>query len=302
MENTLRRKKTLAWHWKPDKILHFFTVIILLFFAYTMVAPFWEILVKSFMTDKDIISSSAYLWPTHWQLDGYKAIFTDTTYNFGRAFLNSIFVTVLDTIYQLAIDTLTAYAISKKDLPGRKFFYIFYIITMYFGGGLIPYFLVIKQLGLLNSIWVLIIPSFISIYDVFVMKSFFMSFPSELIEAARIDGASEFQIFLKVVLPLSKAILATIALFIAVGTWNNWFTTMLFIQDPTLRPMAYTLQIIIEKSAGRNADVGSGVGLDVIGQSVQYAAIVVTTLPIIIVYPFLQKYFTKGIMLGSIKE
>ena len=133
------------------------------------------------------------------------------------------------------------------------------------------------------------------------MKSFFTDFPSELLEAAKIDGVGEFGAFVRVVLPLSKAVLATIALFIAVGTWNNWFSTMLYIQDPSLRPMAYTLQIIIEKSRGANTQAGSGVGLEIIGESVQYAAIIVSTVPILVVYPFLQKHFTKGVMIGSIK-
>lgn len=281
-------------------ILRILNVMILVLIAFTMIYPFWEILMKSFMTDKDIISSTSFLWPKTWQFDGYTTIFTDKTYNFGQAFLNSVFVTVVDTVYQLIITTITAYALSKKTLPGKKFFHFFYIFTMYFGGGLIPYFLVIRDLGLVDKIWVLIIPSFISIYNVLIMKSFFQSFPQELLEAAKIDGAGEFGAFVRVVLPLSKAILATIALFIAVGVWNNWYTTMLYIQTPSLRPMAYTLQVIIEKSRGASADPG-GVGMEVIGESVQYAAIIVSTLPIIIIYPFLQKHFTKGVMIGSIK-
>lgn len=283
----------------PGKCLRFVNIVLLMIIAFTMVYPFWEILVKSFMSDKDIISSSNFFWPSSWQFDGYATIFTDKTYNFGRAFLNSVFVTTLTTVYQLAITTLAAYALSKKTLPGRKFINFLFIFTMYFGGGLIPYFLVIKNLGLYNSIWVLIVPSFISVYNVLIMRSFFISFPQELLEAAKIDGAGEFKTFVKVVLPLSKAILATIALFIAVGVWNNWFTTMLFIQDADLRPLAYALQIIIEKS--RNASSESGVGLQLIGESVQYAAIIVSTVPILIVYPFLQKHFTKGVMIGSIK-
>ncbi len=283
-----------------SKVLRFINVILLILIGFTMIYPFWEIVVKSFMTDKEIISSSSYWWPHSWQFEGYRTIFVDKTYNFGQAFINSVFVTVVDTIYQLIITTLTAYALSKKTLPGKKFFHFFYIFTMYFGGGMIPYYLVIRELGLLDNIMVLIIPSFISIYNVLIMKSFFQSFPSELLEAAKIDGTGEFGAFLKVVLPLSKAILATVALFIAVGVWNNWFSTMLFIQDPTKRPMAYTLQVIIEKSTGANVDPGSGTA-EIIGESVQYAAIVVSTLPIIIVYPFLQKHFTKGVMIGSIK-
>ncbi|MBS6441549.1 MAG: carbohydrate ABC transporter permease [Coprobacillus sp.] len=282
------------------KVLRFINVVLLVLIGFSMIYPLWEIVVKSFMTDKEIISSKSFWWPKTWQFEGYKTIFQDKTYNFGRAFLNSVFVTVTDTIYQLIITTITAYALSKKTLPGKKFFHFFYIFTMYFGGGMIPYYLVIRELGLLDNILVLIVPSFISIYNVLIMKSFFQSFPQELLEAAKIDGTGELGAFIKVVLPLSKAILATIALFIAVGVWNNWFTTMLFIQDPLKRPMAYTLQVIIEKSTGANVDPGSGM-VEVIGESVQYAAIVVSTLPIIIIYPFLQKHFTKGVMIGSIK-
>lgn len=267
-----------------------------------MIYPFWEILVKSFMTDKDIISSTTFFWPKNWQFEGYKTIFTNKTYNFGRAFLNSVIVTVLDTIYQLTITTLAAYALSKKSLPGRRFLNFFFIFTMYFGGGLIPYYLVIKELNLMNTLWVLIIPQFISVYNVLIMRSFFMTFPKELIEAAKIDGASEAHIFLKVVLPLSKAILATIALFIAVGVWNNWFSSMLFQTEAMeYRPMAYTLKVIIETSRGLNGDPGMSGFNEVIGESVQYAAIIVSTVPILCVYPFLQKHFTKGVMIGSIK-
>ena len=284
-----------------DKILGVVNIIALCLIGFTMIYPFWEILVKSFMTDQEIISSTSFFWPKSWQFQGYKTIFTDETYNFGRAFLNSVFVTVCVTIYQLTITTLSAYALSKKTLPGRGFFNFFFIFTMYFGGGLIPYYIVIRDLQLLDTIWVLIIPSFISVYNVLIMRSFFTNFPKELYEASKIDGASDFQVFLKVVLPLSKAILATMALFIAVGTWNNWFSTMLYVQNPDLRPMAYTLQVIIEKSRGANTDAGVGVGLELIGESVQYAAIIVSTVPILIVYPFLQKHFTKGVMIGSIK-
>ena len=269
--------------------------------AFTMLYPFWEILVKSFMTDEDIISTTIALWPKNWQLEGYKVIFTDVTYNMGRAFLNSVFVTVADTVYQLAITTMAAYALARETLPGKKFFFFYFIVTMYFGGGLIPYYIVIRSLNLLNKIWVLIVPSFISVFNVLVMKAFFLGLPSELEEAAKIDGAGDFRIFCLIVLPLSKAILATIALFIAVGVWNNWFNTMLFIQDPDIRPLAYTLQVIIEKSRGYNTDTGAGIGSTIIGESVQYAAIIVTVVPIILIYPFLQKHFTKGVLIGSVK-
>lgn len=284
-----------------NKGLRVLNVLVLIFIGLTMIYPFWEILVKSLMSDREIIDSTSFLWPKSIQFEGYKIIFTDKTYNFGRAFLNSVFVTVVDTIYQLIITTFAAYALSKRDLPGRRILNFFFIFTMYFGGGLIPYYLVIRELGLLNKIWVLIIPQFISVYNVLVMRSFFQSFPHELIEAAKIDGASDLSVFVKIVLPLSKAILATIALFIAVGVWNNWFTSMLYLQrTPEYRPMAYVLKIIIDKASMNKTSTGSG-QFEMIGESVQYAAIIVSTVPILIVYPFLQKHFTKGVMIGSIK-
>ena len=285
-----------------NRFLKVVNVLLLLLIAFVMVYPFWEILVKSFMSDQDIIGSTTFFWPTHWQFSGYKQIFANKTYNFGNAFLVSVFVTVVDTVYQLAITTLAAYGLSRKTLPGKGFLNFFFIFTMYFGGGLIPYYLVIRQLGLMNNIWVLIIPQFISVYNVLIMRSFFRTFPSELIEAAKIDGANEFQAFVKVVLPLSKAILATIALFIAVGVWNNWFTAKLFITERSeFRPMAYVLQVIIQSSQGINDNPGGGDYIELVGESVQYAAIIVSTVPILCVYPFLQKHFTKGVMIGSIK-
>lgn len=283
-----------------DIVLKVVNYTVLVFLSLIMLYPFWDILVKSFMTDADIIEKGLVIWPTNWQFEGYKTIFEDKTYNFGRAFMNSVIITLACTLYQLAITSMSAYALTKKTLPGRGIFMVYFLFTMYFGGGMIPYYIVIRSLNLLNTLWVMIIPSFISIFNVLVMKSFFEGLPEELLEAARIDGAGDLRTFLVIVLPLSKAVLATIALFIAVGVWNNWFTPMLYIQDATKRPMAYALQVIIEKSRGVNTD-NPGVGQVVIGQSVQYAAIVVAVFPIMAVYPFLQKHFTKGVLIGSVK-
>ena len=286
-----------------DILLKVANYTILFFLAFVMLFPFWDIFVKSFMSDPDIIKAEGLVfWPTNWHLEAYKTIFENETYNFGRAFLNSVFITVTDTVYQLSITALSAYALTKKTLPGRKFFLVYFMFTMYFGGGMIPYYIVIRELQLLDKIWVMIIPSFISIFNVLVMKSFFSELPEELLDAARIDGAGDLRTFVSIVLPLSKAVLATIALFIAVGVWNNWFTPMLYIQeDPTIRPLAYALQIIIETSRGVNTDNPGVGGQVIIGQSIQYAAIVVAVFPIMAVYPFLQKHFTKGVLIGSIK-
>ena len=171
---------------------------------------------------------------------------------------------------------------------------------MYFSGGMIPYYLIIKQLGLRDTREVMYLPAYMSMFNMLVMRSYFMGLPQDLESAAIIDGAGNFRIFLSIVLPLSKAILATISLFIAVGLWNNWYTSMLFITTKSKRPLAYALQVIIEISKGTSASTPDGAV--VVGRSIQYAAIMITVVPIMCVYPFLQKHFVTGVLIGSIKE
>lgn len=283
-----------------DWTLFILNSILLACMCLLVIYPFWMIVMKSFMSDMDIIANKLALWPQEFQFSGYEAIFTDSVYNFGRAFYNSVLITVVDTVYQLAITACTAYTLSRKHLPGKKILLFYFVFTMYFGGGLIPYYLVIRDLGLRNTLAVMVIPSFLSVFNMLIIRSYFVGFPKDLEEAARIDGAGNAQIFLRIVLPLSGAILATIALFIAVGQWNNWYTAMLYITDLDKRPMAYALQVIIDKSKGSNSMIGGQV--QVIGKSIQFAAIVVTIVPVMIVYPFFQKHFVKGVMIGSLKD
>ena len=279
------------------------TVVIygsLIVFCIAIIIPFWMVFIKSFMSDTDIINNPLALWPEEFQLSGYKTIFTNKLYSFGKAFLNSVYITLVGTVYQLAITTLTAYALSKKTLPGKGVIMFYFIFTMYFSGGTIPYYLVIDGLQLTGKLEVMYIPAFMGIFNMLVMRAYFIGLPQELEEAARIDGLGNFGIFLKIVLPLSTAILATIALFIAVGLWNNWYTSMLFMLPHDKRPMAYALQVIIEHSRGSSGENAGGV-TTIVGQSIQYAGIVVSIIPIMCVYPFLQKHFTKGVLVGSIK-
>ena len=272
----------------------------LIVFCIAIIIPFWMVFIKSFMSDTDIINNPLALWPEEFQLSGYKTIFTNKLYSFGKAFLNSVYITLVGTVYQLAITTLTAYALSKKTLPGKGVIMFYFIFTMYFSGGTIPYYLVIDGLQLTGKLEVMYIPAFMGIFNMLVMRAYFIGLPQELEEAARIDGLGNFGIFLKIVLPLSTAILATIALFIAVGLWNNWYTSMLFMLPHDKRPMAYALQVIIEHSRGSSGENAGGV-TTIVGQSIQYAGIVVSIIPIMCVYPFLQKHFTKGVLVGSIK-
>ena len=272
----------------------------LILFSIAIIIPFWMVFIKSFMSDTDIMNHPLALWPEEFQLSGYETIFTNKLYNFGRAFINSVYITVVGTIYQLAITTLTAYAMSKKKLPGKNIIMFYFVFTMYFGGGTIPYYLVIKDLQLTGKSEVMYIPAFMGMFNMLVMRAYFIGLPQELEEAARIDGLGNFGIFVQIVLPLSTAILATIALFIAVGLWNNWYTSMLFMLPHDKRPMAYALQVIIEHSRGSSGQNAGGVTM-IVGQSIQYAGIIVSIIPIMCVYPFLQKHFTKGVLIGSIK-
>ena len=272
----------------------------LIAFCIIIIIPFWMVIIKSFMSDTDIMNNPLALWPESFQFSGYKTIFTNELYSFGKAFVNSVYVTLVGTVYQLAITTLTAYALSKKKLPGKGLIMFYFLFTMYFSGGTIPYYLVIKGLNLTGKLEVMYIPAFMGMFNMLVMRAYFIGLPQELEEAARIDGLDNFGIFLKIVLPLSTAILATIALFIAVGLWNNWYTSMLFMLPHDKRPMAYALQVIIEHSRGSSGQAAGGF-TTMVGQSIQYAGIVVSIVPIMCVYPFLQKHFTKGVLVGSIK-
>ena len=282
-----------------ERFLYAANILLLIVISFTMLYPFWDILVKSFMTDLEINRHRFGFWPTQFHFEAYEIIFTDVSYRFGRAFFNSVIITVLTTVYQLAITAMTAYALTRKTLPGKNFFFVFFIITMYFGGGMVPYYTVVKFLGLSDTLSVMIIPSFLSVFNMLVVRAFFQGLPAELEEAAKIDGASDFKVFFSIVLPLSGAVLATIALFIAVGKWNDWYTALLFIQVADKRPLAYALQNIIERSSGKS--IGNGQTTQIIGKSVQNAAIVVAVFPIMMIYPFFQKHFVKGVLVGAVK-
>ena len=219
-------------------------------------------------------------------------------------FLNSVLYALGCAIASTTCACVMAYLSARFAYKFSKVTYTVVVVAMIVPivGSLPSEIQMVTSLGLFGTFWGvwLLKANFLGMYFL-VFYAVFKGVPKDFSEAAKIDGAGDFRVFTTIVLPLSKAILATIALFIAVGVWNNWFTTMLFIQDPKIRPLAYTLQVIIEKSRGVNTDTGSGVGATIIGESVQYAAIIVTVVPIIMVYPFLQKHFTKGVLVGSVK-
>ena len=223
----------------------------------------------------------------------------------------SIFRTVVGTVVGVALMSMAAYAMTIKTLPGRKQITIFVFFTMLFSGGTVPYYLVLTELNLTNTIWVYIIPSLYSVTNILLLRTSFNQLPFSVIEAARIDGCSEFKIFRSIVLPMSKPVIATISLFTAVGHWNDWYSGSFFVRDADLKPLATILQEMLTRQAAlsdillRNSGTMAYAQLDkitVTSESLQMATIIVVMIPMVAIYPFIQKYFVKGITVGSIKE
>lgn len=286
---------------KGERLFDFCNVLFLSFFIALIIFPLWNIIVLSFNDGYDAMKGGIYLWPRKFTLDNYTTILKDKTVY--RAFGVTVVKTILGVIAHLFVTGIAAYAMSKPQLVGRKVFIRMGIITMYFYGGMIPTFLVVKQLGLTNSFWVYIIPALFSFYDMIILMNFFKGLPISLEESAKIDGANYFQVFIKIILPLSLPVLATIALFHGVYQWNDYFTAKLYITDKSLYPIQYYLyQILTSAGAASSAKAGVYISKAYTTQSLQQATMIITTLPIMLVYPFLQKYFISGMMVGGVKE
>ncbi|MEA5015291.1 MAG: carbohydrate ABC transporter permease [Candidatus Limiplasma sp.] len=270
-----------------------------------MVFPFYNMLLMSFAPFAEVSGGQLYLWPKGFDLTNYKIIFSDL--KLTRSFGVSVFNTFFGTALAMAVTTCAGYAFSKKSLPGRTFLLTLFVITMYFGGGLIPWYLVLKDLGLVDNLLVMTVPSCLSVYNMILMKNYFGTVPESLPESARIDGARELTIMLRIVIPISTPIMATIALFYAVGFWNEWWNAMIFIQQKTaLTPLQMLLRkIVIESTLDLGNDTANSFknsNIAVYKTGMQMAAVTVATVPILLIYPFVQKYFAKGIMLGAVKS
>jgi putative aldouronate transport system permease protein len=259
--------------------------------------PFVYVLAGSFATEAELATRPFFLWPETFSLEAYRGIFTSAA--FLRALVTTILVTAVGTGIQLLLTASMAYPLSKANLPGRKLIMMLIVFTMVFSGGLIPTFLVVKDLGLLNTYWALILPLAINPFSLIIIKNFFQQLPGELEESAMIDGANELQTLWSVVLPLSKPVLATFALFYAVGIWNDFMSPLLYLNDNSM----WTLQMFLRQ-------VTVATDLSIVeadptqlppAQGIKFAVIIVATLPILLFYPFLQKHFAKGMLIGSVK-
>ena len=286
---------------KSEKIVDITNMVILALIALTMLFPFYYMFVVSFATYEEFVQSDMLLFPKTWVLDAYEYILGSK--EFMRSLGVTVYVTVVGTAVSLIMTAMMAYALSRNIL-GQKLFVVLVLFTFVFSAGMIPSYMIVQATGLMDTLWALIIPGAISSFNLIVMRQFFMNLPSDLTEAAIIDGANDLQIFFRIILPLSKPPLAAFGLFYAVGIWNSYFTALLYLSDPA----KWTVQVVLRQMIILNQGDLINPGMQATGaqpppaETIGMAAILIATIPILIIYPFLQKHFAKGVMLGSVKE
>ncbi len=281
---------------RGDRVFHGVNIGIMVVLALIMFLPFLHVVSKSFSADTYVISGQVGLLPKGFNLEAYRFSFTDTP--IVTAFKNTVFVTVIGTVLGVMATAAAAYPLSLVSLKGRKIFIYYFIFTMLFNGGLVPGFILMNKLNLLNNLWSLILPHIISVYHLILMKTYFEGIPDAVRESAMIDGANHIVIFSRIILPMAKPIIATIALFSAVSFWNSYYNAMLYLSDPDLQTLQLFLVNIVKQA---NATDSINTEMVVPTDTVRAATVVIGTVPILIVYPFLQRYFVAGITLGSVK-
>ena len=285
--------------WTGPQII--LTVIIILI-SLTCLLPFINVAAVSLSSKSAILRGDVSFWPVEFELTAYKAIFADPS--MIRSLVFTVEITVVYTLFSMILTILMAYPLTKKRLSGRKFFNFLALFTMYFSGGTIPLYLNIKELGLLDTPWALILPGMLSTYNMIILKSFFSALPQELEEAAIIDGANDYQVLLQIYLPLSMASLATLTLFYAVGKWNSFQDALYYIQNKAYQPLQLKLYHLIKGSQAVDIaamEGGSQTVASSISESIEPASIIFATLPILVVYPFVQRYFVAGVTIGAVK-
>lgn len=294
-------KRTVVKEDIDSRLFNLFNVILMVIFTIIIIVPIWNVLVSSFSSGKSLADGGFAFWPKEFSIENYQAVFRDES--IWQAFFISVAKTLIGASTHVLFCAIVAYSYSKKHLKGRKLYSAIGIVTMFFGGGMVPTYLLMKSLGLLNSFWVYIIPALFSFFDVIILMNFFRSIPDSLEDSAKMDGAGDWKIFLRIFLPLSKPALATIALFNGVGQWNDFFTTKLYITDKALYPLQMKIyEIIVQSQMHTMQNIGGSVVLETTAKGIQLATIVVTTVPILLIYPLLQKHFISGMMLGAVKE
>lgn len=290
---------------KSDKIFDTFNVIFFIIIVLLIIYPLYFMIIASFSDPGLVNTGNVWLWPKNVTFEGYRVIFQND--QIWTGYKNSIIYTVVGTTINVILTIAGGYALSRKDLIGRNYMMFFITFTMFFSGGLIPTYLLVRDLGLVNTMWALIIPGAVSAYNLIIVKTFFeANIPDELLEAGIMDGCSNMTFFLKIAIPLSKPIIAVMILFHAVGHWNQYFAALIYIRDASLYPLQLVLrEILIVEQSRDLSEVGAAI-LDDTGRAniaslIQYGVIIVASVPMLVLYPFVQKHFIKGVMIGSIK-
>lgn len=285
-----------------EKVFHFILYLLSGVILLIVVYPLWFVVIASFSDPSAVASGKVWLWPQGFTLDGYRELLRHDEIWIG--YWNTILYTIVGTLIGVAVNVLAAYALSRKDLVGRRFISLMFIFTMFFNGGLVPTFLTIKDFYLYNTFWVMVLPFSVSVYNIIVARTFFEnSIPSDLNDAAKIDGCGNLRYFFSIVMPLSKAVLAVIGLWTAVGMWNSYFNALVYLKDADRYPLQLVLRNILITN-NLQMTFGSGEAMQIalrLSNLMRYSVIIVSTLPIMCLYPFAQKYFNKGVMIGAVK-
>lgn len=296
-------KRSIIRESGSDRVFTIVNYVILSIVLILVLYPLIYVVSASFSSSYAVLSGKVWLWPVEPSLDGYKAVFKNK--NIVTGFQNTVFYTAVGTFINVIMTILAAYPTSRRDFRGRNFFMLLFVFTMMFSGGLIPTYFVVKDLHMINTVWAMLIPTALSVWNVIIMRTYFqITIPNELLEASQLDGCNDFRFLLKIVLPLSGPIIAVIALFYAVGHWNQYFNAMIYLKDPQLYPMQLILRDILvqnEVKIDMLGDVKSAAARQGLRELLKYSLIVVSSVPLLLIYPFVQKFFVKGVMIGSIK-
>lgn len=287
-----------------DRIYHAVALFILALIMLTIIYPIWTVLIASFSNPIELYQKAFLLWPSKITLESYKLVFRD--HDFLTGMFNSICYTVVGTLVNVVMNICAAYPLSKQNLKGKNFLMMLFTFTMFFSGGIVPTYILIGNLKLLDNFWVMILPSAVSMFNVIVMRTYFQTnIPQELEDAASVDGCTNFRFLLRIVLPLSAPIIVVIALYYGVAHWNDYFTAMMYLTKSSMYPLQLVLRdILLQNQAGNMLNVVTDAAYAermMSRMGLKYAVIVISTIPILAVYPFAQKFFTKGVMIGSVK-
>ena len=277
-------------------IVYLFVILVIFIVAY----PLYFIIIASLSDSRLVASGQVYLYPKGFTLAGYEVVFNDS--RIWTGYRNTLFYASVGTFISMAVTIPAAFALSRKDFYLRKVFMTFFIITMFVRGGLIPTYINLKKFGMINSVWAILVPFCLSVYNMIIARTFFeSSIPQELHDAARIDGCGMNQFFFQIVLPLSKAMLSVITLYYLVGKWNEYFNPLVYLNDAAKQPLQVVLREILIRNQAFESGLSGGDAAQQVADLIKYAVIIVSTAPLLIIYPFIQKYFEKGVMIGSVK-